>query len=338
MKRYLPIALVMVLIAAMLFSGCAMTQDQATSDEEYYAKTEYSDVEIEPETDYAEAVAEDTSADDMGYMDENDGSSGLGIDSSTSILEPTVDRKVIYTGYVSAQTKNFDEDYDQVLSYLTEVGGYVENAYVYGTAPEDWQDEGRYAEITIRVLSDQFDAFMEMLNGMGENLSSSISGTDISLEYYDTETQLSTLEIREERLQELLEQAAGLEDIILLEQELADVSYEIQMLQSELRNYDSLVDFSTITISLQEVNTVETVTSSESSIGERISSGFYSVLNVLADFGEGLLVFIIAGSPIIIIIAVIVIVIVVLVKRSSKKRKAQIEAQRQQNNQTGGMK
>ena len=159
-----------------------------------------------------------------------------------------------------------------------------------------------------------------MLKGIGTTVSSSVSGRDISLDYYDTETRLEVLETRQERLMALLEEAATLEDIIELERELADVDYEISIYEGTLRDYDSLIDYSTITITLEEVNEItEVATSDDQTIGERISSGFYSVLSVLAEFGEGLLVFIIAGSPALIILAAIILLIVWLVKRSNRK-------------------
>jgi hypothetical protein len=190
---------------------------------------------------------------------------------------------------------------------------------MYGTAPEDWQDSGRTAELTVRIPSDKFDSFMEMLKGMGENLSSSVSGQDISLQYYDTETRLRTLRARQERLIELLAQAADPEDIIEIDRELSNVQTDIDLLEGSLRDYDSLVNFSTVTISLREVNEITRVTSSDDSIGTRIKNGFYSVLNVLADIGEGLLIVIIAGSPIIVPLAAIIVLIVFLVRRSNRK-------------------
>ena len=111
-----------------------------------------------------------------------------------------------------------------------------------------------------------------------------------------------------------------MEDIVELEKALGDVSYEIQMLETNLRDYDSLIDYSTVTIDMQEVSQVAEVSPPDESIGTRISNAFYSVLNVLADFGEFLLVFFIGGAPIILPLAAIAVLIIVLAKR--RKRKA----------------
>ena len=324
MKKSLFIVFTALLITTVLFAGCgAQDRTESTSDSgEYFGQMEvaeapaadvaYDDEESLKDGDYTADMDDEAGAN-------SDTGSAIDIEDTASILEPSVDRKIIYSGYIQAQTKNFDADYDNIIDSLKNAGGYVENAHIYGTAPEDWQDSGRSAELSVRIPSSQFDAFMEMLKGLGDNISSSVSGRDISLQYYDTETRLATLRIREERLMDLLEQAAGLEDIIELERELADVSYEIQMYETSLRDYDSLIEYSTVMITLQEVNEITRVTTADSSLGERIQNGFFSVLNVLADIGEALVIIFIGGFPIWIIVAVIVIVTVLLVKRHRKK-------------------
>ena len=254
MKKGLIIVVSLVMVTVMLFAGCSSMSTETTNDSaEYYAEEPaYDKMESEGQSmdtavsnDMDDMAADSEQAYDEGSAD----GTGIDIDGNSSVLEPSVERKIIYTGNISARTKNFDEDYDMIMDSVKKAGGYIENAYVYGTEPEEWQDEGRYAEITIRVPSDKFDEFIDMLKGVGETTNSSVSGRDISLQYFDIETRLENLRIREERLQELLEQAASLEDIIELERELANVSYEIQSYEIEKRNYDSLIDFSQIYVS-----------------------------------------------------------------------------------------
>lgn len=247
-----------------------------------------------------------------------------------SMLQPSVNRKVIYSGTIEANTKEFKKDCDMIKSRLLDIGGYVESSYIEGTEPKDWQDSGRLAQMTLRVPNKRFDEFIQMLEGVGQNLNSSVNGEDISLQYFDRETKLKTLRNRQSRLEEMLKDPAyKLEAIIELEREHADVSYEIQMLETEIRTYDSLVDFSTVRVTLHEVMEIKAVTTpEEQDLGTRISNGFYSVLNSLADFGEDLIVFFASAAIIIVPIAAIVIIVIILAKRSGKRRaKAMAAAQ-----------
>jgi flagellar basal body-associated protein FliL len=311
--------LIVLTIAGLLLlslAGCA-SGFTGKSDGDYYAEAE-----VAEEPAYENGAPQVATEEAASAPAEKP---GLNFDGS--ILEPDANRKIIYYGSFEIRTKDFDADYESVVATLKELGGYIEESSIYGEEPEDWQDSGRYATLSLRVPSKNFDVFTGRLGNIGETLSSSVSGQDISLEYFDTETKLKSLRTRETRLLALLEKAATLEDIVELEKALADVSYEIQMLETNLRNYDSLIDYSTVTVSLQEVYQVGDIKPSDESIGSRISNAFYSVLNALADFGEFLLVFIIGGLPVFIILAAIAVLVIVLVKRSKKKKMA-----RHQNN------
>ncbi len=311
-----------VLIAVMIFAGCsnAAPSTPQTANDAYYNKSEAGTgaaaAPIEASAAPAEAPAAEEGIADSGVLGGVEAGKG-----DISILEPGVKRKVIYNGTIEANTKKFESDYDMIMNQLRTAGGYVQSSNIYGSKPEDWQDEGRVARMTIRVPNDKFDAFITMLKGIGQNITTSINGEDISLQYYDTETKLSTLRNRKSRLEEMLKNPAyTLDSIIELEKELADVSYEIQMLETNLRTYDSLIDYSTIDITLYEVMEIKEITPAKDDLGTRISNGFFSVLNALADFGEGLLVFFVSGSPIIVPLAAIIVLIILLVRRSRRKR------------------
>ena len=326
MKRILLVVLT-ALVALSLLVGCSAPKSESSGD--YYSEGEVAGAPPMEAPAATEAPAAEEPAYDEGSGDgvaeepaaPQEGA-GSGVDYDSSVLQPSVDRKIIFYGNIEARTKNYDKDLQTILSKLDEYGGYQQDASESGAKPEDWQDTGRTAMMTLRLPSKHFDAFMNVLKGLGETVSTSVRGEDVSVQYFDTETRLKTLRIRETRLQELLKEAKGLEDIIELERELANVSYEIQSLESTLRDYDSLIDFSTVTVYLYEVNEVQSVEPSEESLGNRISTAFYSVLNALSDFGEGLLIFLVGGAPILLPLAIIAVIVIVLVKRHNRKMAA----------------
>lgn len=314
MKKVLITFLALIFLIISLI-GCS-SADYSPRDD-YLAKGEMSDTAYENEAGYAPQKS-DANAD----RGETGLPSGPSVDYENSILNPSVNRKIIFEGYLSIETTSFDEDYDRIFAALLEFGGYAESQSKYGTKPVNWNDRGRTANLTLRVPSRRFDEFIFRLKGFGEMISMSTSGRDVSLQYFDTETRLRTLRTRQERLLDLLENAKGLEDIIKLEQELGNVDYQIQSYEIELRGYDSLIDFSKITIELQEVNQIERVTTSDKQdLGTRIKTGFYSVLNVLAAIGEGLLIFFLAGSPVLVPLIIAGVIAIIAVKRRKKKAK-----------------
>ena len=85
-----------------------------------------------------------------------------------------------------------------------------------------------------------------------------------------------------------------------------------------LRKYDDLVDFSTVHISVSEVQKMTEVQAV--TLGERISAGFSDSIYELKTFGEDLLVFLIARSPILLIWAIVIIVVVMIVRKLLKHK------------------
>jgi hypothetical protein len=322
MKKLLLVVLASFMLLA-LFAGCAAAMPQEDSNGNYYSQGEVAEAPAaEPGYDKGDY---DVAPQESAVPAEGSGSS---YNYDNSILQPGVDRKIIYEGTIEARTKKYDEDLNTILNKLRELGGYQENASTTGTPPKDWQDQGRTATLTLRVPSEHFDDFMNVLKGLGETVSTSVNGRDVSEAYFDTETRLSTLRIQESRLQDLLKQAATLEDIIEIEKQLEETTYQIESLQSQLRGYDSLIDFSTVTVYLTEVNDLQSVKPTDEPLGDRISSAFYAVLNALAKFGEGLLIFFIGGSPIIVPLVLVGVILLIIFGRKRKKRAAQ------KNNQT----
>ena len=69
----------------------------------------------------------------------------------------------------------------------------------------------------------------------------------------DTEARISSLQTEYDRLLELLAQAESVDSLISLEARLSDVRYQLESYKSQLRTYDNLVDYSTVSISVSQV-------------------------------------------------------------------------------------
>ena len=61
------------------------------------------------------------------------------------------------------------------------------------------------------------------------------------------------LETEQDRLLELMEQAETTEDLLAIESRLTDVRYQLESAASQLKLYDSLVSYSTVYLTVEEV-------------------------------------------------------------------------------------
>ena len=222
-----------------------------------------------------------SATEEKGYFDaDTNGYDDEGRDSGGSVLE---NQKIIYTGDINLETTAFDETVKAVAALAEAKGGYLESSTVGGGSRGY-----RWADYTVRVPSAQFQGFLDQAGGLAHVTWQNTEQQNITETYYDTDGRLKTQQIKLERLQKLLAQAENMEDIITIESAISETEWNIEDLSGTLRHYDALVDFATVTVSLQEVykysDTEELPENFGQRIGNALSRGWRSFVDGMADF------------------------------------------------------
>ena len=145
---------------------------------------------------------------------------------------------------------------------------------------------------------------------------------NVTAQYYDVQARLTALQKQEERLLEMMDLAETVEDIITIEDKLTDVRYRIDSLQSSLNNWDRRVAYSTLNITVQEVQVYTPETVTKLSYGQRLANAFTDALENTGEFFKDLLVFLVSALPTIVILAVLFFVCRPLVKKLIARGKA----------------
>ena len=216
---------------------------------------------------------------------------------------------------MDVETKEFDVLIDKLHAEIQAVGGYVERSSMSGNGLG--YEGNRYADFTIRIPSDRSDGFTEFVSANSTVTNKEISTDDVTLSYVDMESRVSALETEKAALEKLLAEAEVLEDIIKIQDRLTDVIYEIESYKSQLRTYDNLIDYTTIDISVREVERVTIV--EEQTVWEEIKT---NLGDNIGDIGRGcvdIFVFVISNIPYILILGGIAAVVLVVVKKIKKK-------------------
>lgn len=228
--------------------------------------------------------------------------------------------KIIRTASMTIQTTEFDASTAALKALTEKYGGYFESAEVSGGGYYD-QYASRSGHYVVRIPKENFVSFRDGTGSIGHVYSISENSQDVGEAYYDTEARLATLTTKRDRLLALLEKAEYMEDIISLESALADVQYEIDMHTSTLRKYDSLIDYSTFRIRLEEVIEYRDEPGVKESFGSRLVSslkaGFRSFGSNLQDFAIWLARNLIG---VVILAAVVVVVVIVAGKKIRRRR------------------
>ena len=198
--------------------------------------------------------------------------------------------KIIYTAYLSIETKDFDGARQQLDETLDSMDGYLESSNEY----TDSTDNTRTLSLTLRVPESAYSAFLTSAEAAGSVISRSESADDVTTQYLDIEARLDNLTAQRARLQELQASADALSDLLQIESSLSDVQYQIESYQSQLNWYANQVQYCTVNITLNEV---ETLTSTGSSFGARLTDAFRNGWSNFTAGVQTVLVFLIGAWP-----------------------------------------
>ena len=324
-KRYVRFG-TFVLVLALLISGCGGSGGYSAQKNESIsydtAAATAEEAGIDAGYGLYESASEYYVEDDIAEEMESEGQ--LQEELSEEAVQ-TSERKLIKTVDLYTETEQYDELLTNLEAQITALGGYVEYRYQYNGNPSDsYSMSRRSSSLTVRIPVDRLDEFISRVGEVSNIVNKEERVEDVTLQYVDLESHRNALRTEQERLLELMEQAETVEDLIAIESRLSQVRYELESMESQLRTLMNQVSYSTVNLSVQEVQRL--TPTEEVSIWGRIRRGladsFYNLGNGLQN---GFVAFVISLPYIVVWLIVIVILILVcrLLLRFYKKRYAE---------------
>lgn len=307
MKKISALLLTFLLIVSLAACGSASKSTDASS--------------------YNGSIMESATMDQMAPAEDNGlYSSSTAFSQADSEVYSDPNEKIIRSANITIQTLDFDSSVTALAGLTEQYGGYYETAQIENGSYSKPSAQ-RYAYYVVRVPSESYVAFRDSVGEVGYVYSAEESSVNVGEEYYDTEARLDTLTTKRERLLALLDKAELMEDIIDLENALADVQYEIDMHTSTLRKYDSLIGYSTFTISLEEVRRIDDTPTVQESFGSRLLASLKAGWVGFTDGLESFALWLARNVITLVILAVIVVVVIKIVRVVRRKRRGPYDAE-----------
>lgn len=264
--------------------------------------------------------------------DYSDGQYSDVYDSLTGAQKPTdMSEKMIYTADVTVETTDFDAAVQAVQDMVSFYGAFLESSRVTDLSyAERVQGVTAYrrASYVIRVPASSFDEMTESVNDVGYVVSSSTRGQNITAQFYDTQSRRNAYGIEQERLLAMLEKCQTVTEMIEIESRLSDVRYQIESLETTLRGWQNQVDYSTVNLTLREVEKYTEKEEPHRSYWEQIGDGFLGTLRDVGDFFKELFKDLVVALPVIVLVGAVAVVALVLILRAAKRRRAARRAAR----------
>ncbi|MDP2858564.1 MAG: DUF4349 domain-containing protein [Bacillota bacterium] len=168
---------------------------------------------------------------------------------TTFDITETVDRQVIKRASVQVETPQgqFDDASRQVMFIVEAQGGFIQDSSVYTEA-----DQKRTANFAIRVPADNFTKTLTQIEALGKVQGRSMGTQDVTDQFIDLQANISSREVQQARLRDLLSKAKTVDEILRIENELNRLRYEIDSMKGRIRYLKNSVVMSSINLSLRE--------------------------------------------------------------------------------------
>ncbi len=221
-------------------------------------------------------------------------------------------RKLIKEISLTVETKDYDNYIEGLRNNVNSSGGYIE------FSNESSDSKFRCFTATIRIPVEKTDGFTEVVCNNVTVKSRSESIRDVTDEYVDVEARLKVYKAEEESLIDIMKQTKNVTDLLSVKQRLADVRAQIESYTARLKNLENQTEYSTITLTVDEVEREVETEGYWSNVWNNIVNGFENVGTIITTF----FAFIISAIPYLIIPGIIAIIVVVILRYFKKNKKS----------------
>ena len=201
------------------------------------------------------------------YGEENNNSDYVAEDVNYS----TPNRKIIYNVEANIYTDNLTKTINTIKNDLNQ---------------DEWIDEEivyeHSANLTLRIKTERLNDFLDEIFDNYEISNFKKIATDVSLKYQNKATLILTYEKELERLQELYDEVS-FSEVLQITKRISELEVEIQNLKGELNEFDSLVEYSEIKLTIILGDETEEDISFWQKIGNAFTNGLSSLITFLAN-------------------------------------------------------
>ncbi len=225
-------------------------------------------------------------------------------------------RILIKNASLSFEVASYDIVLAQIQKLAEGAGGFVTSSNA-----QLRDDKVKAGSVTVRVPASQFETVLAELKKFAEKVENeSLSGNDITEEFYDLTARLENKKRAEARYQDILKSAKSVKDILEVEQALANVREEIERMEGRKRYLSDQAAMSTITINLHEPYPM--MAQGSNSFMAQVKRGFENGVQGFAEVTSACITFVIAGLPVFVLGFVTIWLLRKFFRRSKKKQAA----------------
>ncbi len=159
-------------------------------------------------------------------------------------------RMIVKNADLRLKVENTDVAIDRATQVIGDAGGYIVSSRVW--YQDYYGNNLKYASITIGIPVNEFENVLSRLRKLAlEVVDENATGSDVTDQYVDLQSQLVNLESTRARIQEFLEDAKTVDEALRINQELANIEGQIEQIKGQMNYLNDRSAFSTITVNIE---------------------------------------------------------------------------------------
>lgn len=322
MKNRFQVFLSVILVLSMLLSGCSRNKARNSDSGGYYAEGGYAAYDmVYDDADY-----------EMDYMAVSDESAAYESKSypaaSNSGTSSSQKRMIQRSASINIQVMDPEQAASSIIELTENMGGFVVSS---SNTTEHYSGDIYLprADLSIRVPAERLMEMIEFIENLTTDASKYVSnkriyGVDITSDYVDMTSRLTSLERTRDKLYEIMDTAQNAEEALEVYSSIADVESDIEVYKGKIKYMEESVALSSVEIKISSVRPAPTQTVKKWNPLDTVKEAFESLLDSGKDMVEFLIYFIIAVLPILVLAAIPIVLIILLIKkliRSGKEKR-----------------
>jgi hypothetical protein len=144
---------------------------------------------------------------------------------------------------------HFDSVLNDVIAIVDQAGGYIAGSDVQAA---DQGDRLRSGQATFQVPAAKLDDVLTQVRKKGTPESISISGNDVSTQYVDLQARERNAEAQRDAILALMQQAKTVAETIQIQNQLGQVTAQIEQLKGQINFLDHSTAFATLSVKITE--------------------------------------------------------------------------------------
>jgi hypothetical protein len=182
---------------------------------------------------------------------------------------------IIYTGTMELEVNDLQASVDQANGVIAGLGGHVESSQ------QSNNGDRQSASVTYRIPAERWNDALDALRGVGQKLLSlTTNSSDVTAQVVDLDARIDNLKATETALQQIMQQATTIADVLKVQDQLSSVRGDIESMTAQRDHLANQAALATLTVNFTVPVPATTIASGGWDFGAEVDNALAALVRV----------------------------------------------------------